>query len=171
MSMLHRIGPYRHLGVVEAGYMCDDLDVEIIADGKHLPKELLEFIVRFKPVDKISLVTDSMRGAGLPDGTVVKLGSLENGQDVLIEDGVAVLFDRTAFAGSVCTADRCIRTMYKTVGMDIATVVSMMTKNPARVLGIADKKGSLEVGKDADIVLFDDDVNIQSVFVMGKKTV
>ncbi len=167
MSTLRRIGPYRHLGVVESAYLIDGLTVEIIADGKHLPPELLKLILRFKPHDRICLITDSMRGAGLSDGEIVKLGSLDKGQDVILEDGVAMLMDRTAFAGSVCTADRCIRTMHKLAQMPIAEAVSMMTINPARIIG-AKTKGMLVPGMDADICIFDSEINIKSVFVAGE---
>ena len=170
MSLLHRIGPYRHLGVVEAGYLLDELSVEIIADGKHLPPELLRLIVKCKPVDQICLITDSMRGACLPDGSVVKLGSLEKGQDVILEDSVAMLLDRTAFAGSVCTTDRCVRSMYRLAGVPLIDAVKMMTGNPARVMGLS-KKGVLAKGMDADICVFDDNITVSDVFVMGKKLV
>ena len=167
MSMLRRIGPWRHLGVVESAYMIDELDVEIIADGCHLPPELLRLILKQKPWDKICLITDSMRGAGLPEGEIVKLGSLEHGQDVILEDGVAMLMDRSAFAGSVCTADRCVRTMVQGAGLPVADAVRMMTMNPARVLG-AKGKGILVPGYDADVCIFDDDIQIRRVMVGGE---
>jgi len=170
MSMLRRIGPYRHLGVVESAYLIDELSVEIISDGCHLPPELLKLIVRQKPWDKICLITDSMRGAGLPEGEIVKLGSLASGQDVVIEGGVAMLMDHTAFAGSVCTTDRCVRTMVKKAGVPMADAVRMMTANPARVIG-AKGKGALVPGMDADVCVFDGDVNIKAVFVAGARTV
>lgn len=169
MSSLHRVGPYRVLGLVESAYAFDQLDVEIIADGKHLPPELLKLIVKLKNNDSICLITDSMRGAGLPEGTHALLGSLKNGQDSLITDGVAMLSpDFKAFAGSVCTTDRCVRTMYKLAGLELWKAVKMMTFNPARVLGISGRKGSIEVGKDADLVVFDDNINISKVYVNGE---
>lgn len=168
-SMLHRAGPYRHLGIVEAAYMSDDLTVEIIADGKHLPPELLKYILKFKPISQICLITDAMRGAGLPEGTITKLGSLENGQDVILEDSVAMLMDHTAFAGSICTTDRCVRTMYHLAGASIVDAVRMITQNPARVLGLT-AKGSLAAGMDADLCVFDEDIHISNVFVMGRHT-
>lgn len=167
MSMLRRIGPWRHLGVVESAYMIDELDVEIIADGCHLPPDLLKLILKQKPWDKVCLITDSMRGAGLPDGEIVKLGSLEHGQNVILENGVAMLMDRSAFAGSVCTADRCVRTMVHDAGLPVTDAVRMMTMNPARVLGVKDK-GILARGYDADICVFGDDIQIKQVIVGGK---
>ena len=163
MSALHRVGPYRVLGVVESAYLFDELGVEIISDGKHLPPELLRLIVKNKGIDNICLITDSMRGAGMPEGSRPKLGSLTNGQETLIRDGVAMMPDLKAFAGSVCTTDRCVRTMYKLAGVSLPDAVRMMTANPARVLGIDGSKGTIAKGMDADLVVFDEDINISSV--------
>ena len=169
MSALHREGPYRVLGLVESSYVLDELTVEIIADGKHLPPELLKLIVKCKDNCKICLITDSMRGAGLPEGKLAKLGSLKHGQDVIIRDGVAMMPDFKAFGGSICTADRCVRTMHLQAGLPIEKAVRMMSLNPAKIIGVDDKKGSIEKGKDADLVLFDESVNVKSVYVKGRK--
>ena len=168
MSALHRVGPYRVLGVVESAYLFDELGVEIISDGKHLPPELLRLIVKNKGVDNICLITDSMRGAGMPEGSRPKLGSLTNGQETLIRDGVAMMPDLKAFAGSVCTTDRCVRTMYKLAGVSLPDAVRMMTANPAKVLGVNDRKGAIAKGMDADLVVFDDDINVSGVYVAGE---
>lgn len=167
MSTIRRIHAFRHLGVVESSYLIDGMTVEIIADGKHLPPELLQLIVKLKPVEDICLVTDSMRGAGMPEGSRVLLGSVDHGQECIIDGGVAVLPDRSAFAGSVCTADRCVRTMYKLAKVKLEDAVRMMTYNPARILGLERKKGMLSSGMDADIVIFNDNVEIQKVIVSG----
>ena len=168
MSALHRVGPYRVLGVVESAYLFDELGVEIISDGKHLPPELLRLIVKNKGIDNICLITDSMRGAGMPEGSRPKLGSLTNGQETLIRDGVAMMPDLKAFAGSVCTTDRCVRTMYKLAGVSLPDAVRMMTANPARALGINGSKGTIAKGMDADLVVFDEDINISAVYVGGE---
>lgn len=168
MSTIHRKGGFRYLGLIESAYLLDGMTVEIIADGCHLPKELLEYIVKFKSKDKISLVTDSSRGASMPEGSKIILGSLDKGQDCIIEDGVAKLPDRSAFAGSVATCDRCVRTMNEIVGLPIEEAVSMMTVNPAKVLGIENKKGTLAKGYDADINIFDENINIKYVIVNGQ---
>ena len=167
MSSITRRNAFRYAGVVEAAYLIDDMTVEIIADGVHLPKSLLQFVYKFKGSDKIALCTDSMRGAGMPDGESI-LGSLDKGQKVIIEDGVAKLLDRTAFAGSVATTDRLVRTMMNLAGVSLVESVKMMTLTPARIMNIDDKKGSIEVGKDADIVIFDDDINIAYTIIDGK---
>ena len=167
MSTVHRVNAYRVCGVVEAGYLLDDLTVEIIADGCHLPKELLQMIYRFIGPDRTCLVTDSMRGAGLPDGAESILGSLKNGQTVIIEDGVAKMPDRKAFAGSVATADRLLRTMVNVAEVPLCDAVKMLTKTPARIQNLNDR-GTLEIGKRADIVLFDDNFTVLRTVVGGK---
>lgn len=171
MSTIRRINAFRHLGVIESAYLIDGMTVEIIADGKHLPPELLQLIVKLKPIEDICLVTDSMRGAGMAEGEHVLLGSLAHGQECIIDNGVAVLPDRSAFAGSVCTTDRCVRTMYKLAKVKLEDAVRMMTYNPAKIMGIEDRKGTLAPGMDADVVIFDDDVNIKAVITAGKQVV
>lgn len=166
MTGVHRRNAYRIAGAVEAGYLIDDMYVEIIADGSHLPKELLQLILKIKGPDRICLVTDSMRAAGMEDGEYY-LG--KNGEGVLCikEDGVAKLPDRSAFAGSVATADMLVRNMIRLAGSSIPDAVRMMTLTPARLLGIDSRKGSVAEGKDADLVIFDDDINIKKVMVRG----
>ena len=167
MSSITRRNAFRYAGVVEAAYLIDDMTVEIIADGVHLPKSLLQFVYKFKGSDKTALCTDSMRGAGMPDGESI-LGSRENGQKVIIEDGVAKLLDRTAFAGSVATTDRLVRTMINLAEVSLVESVKMMTLTPARIMNIDDRKGSIEVGKDADLVIFDENINILYTIIDGK---
>lgn len=166
MSTVTRRNAFRYAGVLEAAYLIDDMTVEIIADGVHLPKSLLQFVYKFKGPDKTALCTDSMRGAGMPDGESI-LGSLEKGQKVIIEDGVAKLLDRTAFAGSVATTDRLVRTMVKIAEIPLLDAVKMMTLTPARILHIDEHKGSIQNGKDADFVIFDDNINVSYTILEG----
>jgi N-acetylglucosamine-6-phosphate deacetylase len=168
-SMVHRVNGYRIGGVVEAG-LVEDFTVQIIADGKHLPISLLQLIRKTKGLDRIVLVTDAMRGAGMPDGEYL-LGSLTKGQLVSVFDGIAHMPDGISFAGSVATTDRLVRVMTKQAGLPLWEAVKMMTANPAREIGIDHIKGSLDIGMDADLVRFDDDINVKSVFIGGKKTV
>ena len=147
--------------------MIDDMSVEIIADGIHLPKSLLQYVCKFKSIDNIVLCTDSMRAAGMPDGEYI-LGSKDKGQAVIVEDGVAKLPDRSAFAGSVATADRLVRTMVEVAGISLFDAIKMITRNPARILGVDKTKGCLEPGKDADIIIFDSNISIQTTIVKGK---
>lgn len=168
ISTIVRKNAYRIAGVMEYGYYQDGMAVEIIADGHHVPSSLLHLIVKVKGVDNVVLVTDSMRGAGMPEGPSI-LGGLADGQECFIENGVAKLMDRSGFAGSVCTADRLVRTMITIGGCSLEQAVQMVTLNPARVMGVADRKGSLEPGKDADIVIFGDNVSVYATIVGGRK--
>jgi len=127
---------------------------------------LLQFVYKFKGPDRTALCTDSMRGAGMPDGESI-LGSLEKGQKVIIEDGVAKLPDRSAFAGSVATTDRLVRTMVEIAEVPLVDAVKMMTITPARIMKIDNQKGSIEKGKDADFVIFDDNIHVSHTILEG----
>ena len=168
ISSITRNQGYRTAGVMEYGYYQDGMAVEIIADGHHVPSSLLHLIVKVKGVDKVCLVTDSMRGAGMPEGPSI-LGGLADGQECIIQNGVARLMDLSGFAGSVCTTDRLVRTMVAIGGVTLEQAVQMATLNPARVMGIADRKGSLQAGKDADIVIFGENVEVFATIVGGRK--
>ena len=167
MSGVRRINAYRYAGVIESALLLDELTVEVIADGVHLPKSLLQLIYKVKGPDRICLVTDSMRGAGMPEGESI-LGSLKDGQRVIIEDGVAKLLDRSAFAGSVSTSDRLVRTMVQIAEVPLVDAVKMVTLTPAKVLGLEYRKGIVGPGKDADLVVFDSAINVSLVLVGGE---
>ena len=149
-----------------SAFFCN-FNVEIIADGIHLPAPLLQLIYKIKGAGRIALVTDAMRAAGMPSGESI-LGSLQKGYRVIVEDGVAKLPDRTGFAGSVATADRLVRTMIKEAGVTLHDAVKMITATPAAIMGLGDRKGSLITGKDGDVVIFDEDINVQYTFVQGR---
>lgn len=168
MSTITRKGGFRVLGAIESGYLIDGLTVELIADGMHLPPELLRLILKCKDHDQICLCTDSMRGAGMPEGPSI-LGPIKGGQNVIIEDGIAKMPDRTCFAGSVATTDRLVRVMVYQAGLSLWEAVKMITLLPARFIGMEAEKGSIAVGKDADLVLFDQDINVSAVYVGGTK--
>ena len=164
MSTVAKRGYSRYAGAVEAGYL-QDFDIEVIADGVHLPDDLLRLVYHLKGPDRVALCTDSIRATGLPDGEYIQ-GSLENGIRFLVENGVALQPDRGGLAGSVATTDRLVRTMARVAGLPDA--VRMMTATPARILGLQ-TKGRLAPGCDADIVLFDDDVTVSRVFLGGRE--
>ena len=167
MSGVRRINAYRYAGVIESAFLINGMTVEIIADGAHLPASLLKLIYKIKGPENIALVTDSMRAAGMPEGEYL-LGGVKEGQRVIVEDGVAKLPDRTAFAGSVATADRLIRTMMNLAQVPLMEAVLMMTITPARIMKVDHRKGSIAAGKDADLVIFDDDINIHATMVEGE---
>lgn len=167
MSSMIRKNGFRYPGLIEAGYMIDDMNVEIIADGCHLPISILKYLYKVKGSDKIALCTDGMRAAGQLEGYSI-LGSLDNGYQVVIEDGVAKLMDRSAFAGSIATTDRLVRTMYKDADISLIDAVKMITCNPCKMANIQNK-GYLKEGYDADYTIFDDDINVYCVYSNGKK--
>ena len=150
---------------MESAYLLDDLTVEIIADGIHLPPPLLQFVYRFKGPDKTALVTDSMRGAGMPEGLSI-LGSLANGQQVRLEDGVAKLMDRSALAGSTATMDRLVRNMIRLAGATLSDAVKMAGTTPAAIMGFRDR-GRLEPGLRADLVMLDEEIAVKRTIVAG----
>jgi N-acetylglucosamine-6-phosphate deacetylase len=166
MSGITRRNAFRYAGVIESAFIIDEMDVEIIADGVHVPAPLLKLAYKIKGPDKIALITDAMRAAGLPDGDSI-LGNIDTGLKVIVEDGVAKLPDRSSFAGSVATADRLVRTMIKLADVSLTDAIKMITSTPARIMGLGDKKGSLTAGKDADIVIFDGDINIEMTLIKG----
>lgn len=166
MSTVSRRNAFRYAGAVEAAYLLDDMTVEIIADGKHLPASLLKLIYKIKGPGKIALITDAMRAAGMPEGPSV-LGSYKDGQEVIVEDGVAKMPDRTAFAGSVATADMLVRNMVNMAGVPLVAAVSMMTATPAKIMK-AYTRGELVPGKDADLVIFDDDIRVSRTIIGGR---
>jgi N-acetylglucosamine-6-phosphate deacetylase len=166
MSGVTRRNAYRYAGVVEAGYLIDNMDVEIIADGIHLPAPLLQLVYKIKGAARTALITDAMRGAGMPEGESV-LGNIDTGMKVIIEDGVARLPDRSSFAGSVATADRLVRTMVQMAGVSLHEAVRMMSLTPARIMEVDHFTGSLTEGKSADVVIFDEGINIKMTMVKG----
>ena len=159
MSTITRRDGYRILGCVEAAYYFGDMYTEVICDGIHLPPRLLELIYRFKGADKICLITDAIRGAEVPDEL---LPVLRDKYSCVIEDGIGKMPGKNCFAGSVATTDRLIREMRPIAG--IVDAVKMLTKTPAVAHGLAGK-GELRAGFDADIVIFDEGINIKKIII------
>jgi N-acetylglucosamine-6-phosphate deacetylase len=167
MSGVTRKNAFRYAGVIESAYIIDDMDVEIIADGVHLPAPLLKLVYKVKGAGRTALITDAMRAAGMPPGESI-LGSLDYGLKVIVEDGVAKLPDRSSFAGSVATADRLVRTMITMGEVPLVDAIKMITTTPARIAGVSDYKGSLDPGKDADVVIFDRGINVKMTIIKGR---
>jgi N-acetylglucosamine-6-phosphate deacetylase len=163
-STVTRDHGFRRLGVIETALLRDALYAEIIADGKHLPADLIRLIVKCKGIDRVALVTDSLHLAG----TDVKQGKMM-ATDFIIEDGVCKLLDRSAFAGSIATADRLVRVIRDEVGLPLTDAVKMAAEVPAKIMGI--HKGRLEVGYDADVIVFDEGIHVKAAFVGGNQAV
>jgi N-acetylglucosamine-6-phosphate deacetylase len=167
MSGVTRRNALRYAGIIESTYLLDELTTEIIVDGVHLPVPLLKLVYKIKGPDKIALITDAMRAAGMPPGESV-LGSKKNGLRVLVEDGVAKLPDRSAFAGSVATANQLVKNMVSLADVSLTDAVKMITQTPASIMGVQRKKGAIEKEKDADIVIFDENINIYTTIIGGE---
>ena len=164
-STVRRINAYRVSGVIESGYLLDGYTVEVIADGHHLPPDLLKLIYKIKGSARIALVTDSICAAGLPEGQKAK-GS--GGREIIIEGGVAKLPDRSAFAGSVSTMDLLVKNMFELAEVPLNETVKMATATPARILRLDKKKGIVNPGMDADLVVMDREFRVRLVMSDGK---
>ena len=171
MSTVTRESGFRVPGVLECAFLFDELWVEVIADGCHLPPDLMQMIYRLIGPERLQLCSDSIRPAGTGEAGEVIVGSLENGVRGVIEDGVAKFLDRSAFLGSIQVGTDLVRTMYRRAGVPLPQAVRMMTENPARILRIDDRKGRLLPGYDADIILFDEDVRVRRVFYRGNPVI
>ena len=167
MSGVTRRNAFRYAGVIESAFLIDEMDVEIIADGVHLPAPLLKLVYKIKGPARTALITDAMRAAGLPAGKSM-LGSITDGLPVIVEDGVAKLPDRSSFAGSVATTDRLVRTMVNIAEISLLDAVTMMSATPARIIGVSQNKGSLAKGLDADVLVFDEKIQNLLTMIRGQ---
>ncbi|MEG2288839.1 MAG: N-acetylglucosamine-6-phosphate deacetylase [Clostridium sp.] len=152
---------HRRPGVVTAGLSLDELTVEIICDGIHLHRDTVKSIYKIKGIEKIVLVTDSMEAKGLYDGEY-ELG----GQKVIKRGNEARLIDNT-LAGSCLTMIEAVKNVIEFTGCSLEEAVTMASTNPARNLKILDRKGSLDIGKDCDIVILDEKYNIVKTLCKG----
>ena len=169
MNSIVRINGFRTMGAIEAGYDLDDLWIEIISDGCHIPPELMRYIYRHIGPHRMHLVSDSVRVAGTArEGEYVDVGSRERDMKGIVEDGVVKFLDRSAFHGSIASGIELLQASHQKAGLPLGECVRMMTANPAAIMGIDTGKGHLKVGWDADIVLFDDDLDLKEVFYRGR---
>lgn len=169
MSTTVKEGPFRIPGLVETVLLRDELTTELIADGFHVPPPLMQVVVKAKGTDRVALTTDAMRGAGMPDG-LYAFGP-QHGTKAIVRDGIAVMPDNTGFASSTVRMDVLVRNAVRLIGLSLQDAVKMATLVPARIIGVADRKGSLEAGKDADIVLLTKDLQVASVIVGGREMI
>lgn len=161
MTGIHKRREYRHEGTVESIYLIDDISVEIIADGKHLPPSILALVHKFKGVERTCLITDALACTDMADAKAFD-------PRVIIDDGVCKLSDYSALAGSIATMDRLIRTAVKDTGIPLEDAIRMASETPAKVMGVFDRKGSLEKGKDADFIFLDNNLNLNAVYSYGQ---
>ena len=159
-----REGPWRKPGLLEVSLVYDDLTVEMICDNKHLPPTLMKLAYKCIGPDRLCVISDATSGAGLPEGTIFRMGEME----YEVHDGVGMVFDHSCFAGSTTLINDMIPILVEHVGVPLAQAVRMASLTPARVIGVSDRKGSLEAGKDADIALFNEDFSTAGVLINGR---
>ena len=164
MSMVVREGPWRKPGVLEAALTFDGLTAEIIADNRHLPPTLMRLAYKCLGPDRLCAVSDALAGAGLPEGSTYTMGGMS--YDVC--DGVGMMLDRSSFAGSATLLPQMLPVLIDVVGIPIVEAVRMTTLTPAHIIGMDGGSGSLEPGKRADLVIFDDAFVAQRVMLGGK---
>ena len=157
----HKRREYKYEGTVESIYLHEDMTVEVVADGVHVPATILRLVHRIKGVERACVITDALACAA-SDSTAAF------DPRVIIEDGVCKLSDRSALAGSVATMDRLIRTLVQKAEIPLEDAVRMASETPAKIMNVYNRKGSLQKDKDADIMVLDDNLNVRAVWAMGK---
>lgn len=160
MPVVYKNREFKEAGTVESIFAEENMTVEMIADGIHVPPVMLRMIYQIKGVERTALVTDSLAMAA-GEGEAFD-------PRVILEDGVCKLADRSALAGSIATMDRLIRTCVNQAGIPLADAFRMSAETPARVMGVLDRKGTLEAGKDADVVMYSPELELQFVMQMGR---
>lgn len=153
---------HREIGTVGSAMLFDELNCELICDTIHVSVPAMRLLVKNKPADKLSLITDAMRAKGIPDG-VSELG----GQVVYVKNGEARLEDGT-LAGSVLRMNRAVQNMVEKVGVPFTQAVDYATINPARMVGIDGEAGSIAVGKRADFTVLNANYDVLCTVVGGK---
>ncbi len=163
MSHFRRDKLKRVAGVVETLLYDDRVTAALIGDGWHVGPQLMKLLIKVKGIDKVCFVTDAMPAVGLPDG-LHKIGEVE----AVVENGIARLKDNTAYAGSVTTMDICVRNGINQLGLSLVDAIRMSSLTPAKIVGVDNRKGSLEKGKDADIIIIDKDIVVHKTIARGK---
>ncbi len=161
MPGFHKRREYKYEGTVESVFLTDGMSVEVIADGVHLPATILKLVYKLKGADNMCLVTDALKYAGY-DGQPI------DDPRYIVTDGVCKLADGVTLAGSIATSDTLVRTIALKAGIPLEDAVRMASETPARLLHIDDRKGSLQKGKDADIVILDQKINVRCVIAGGQ---
>ncbi len=164
MSGVHKQREYKHEGTIESVYLVPEMTVELVADGIHVPPAILRLVCAFKGIDRISLISDAMAAAAC-----LRPEHLRLDPRMIVEDGVCKLADRSALTGSIASGIRLIQVMAEKAEIPVADCIRMAATNPARLMSINDRKGSIEQGKDADLILFDENFRLQSVWIGGKQ--
>ena len=169
-SLRQRLGTPMQASMLEFVLATERMTTEVIADGKHLAPQLLQFVLTMKGADRTALVTDCNRALDLPPGQYM-FGPLDGGEPFYSDGMVGLSLDRRGLASSVRGMDFMVRHMHQAVGVDLPTAVRMASLTPARILGLEREIGSLETGKRADFLLLDVDLNVREVYVEGIRVI
>lgn len=153
---------HRDIGMVGAAFQLEELRAELIADGIHVSKEMLQLIYDNMGSERLILITDAMRAKCLQPGDY-ELG----GQPVIVTEDRAILKDGGSLAGSILKLNEGAKNMLKLEGVDFTDVINMASTNPAKQLNVFDTKGSIAKGKDADLLLVDDELNLKYTICRG----
>ncbi len=170
ITTYHKDGQKVLDGVVEAAYLNDDVVIELICDGCHIPKGVVRLALKIKGAEKVCAITDAMRIAGT-DMKKGYLGTPTCGNEVIVDDGVAKLPDLSSFAGSIATTDRCLRVLCRDYGISICDASKMLSLAPAKLHKIDQFYGSIKVGKIADLVIINQNFTVKNVILDGIKRV
>jgi N-acetylglucosamine-6-phosphate deacetylase len=167
-TKLRALQPYpMQGGVQEATLYFDELTTEVIADGKHLSADLLMLAYKLKGPDRLALVTDCSRALDMPDGEYL-FGPRDGGEPFVHRDGVGIMPDGNGLASSAQGMDRMVRTFHSLTGVPVHEVIRMATLTPARIIGVDHDIGSLDIGKRADMLLLDRELNVARVMAGGE---
>ena len=161
MPGFHKRREYKYEGTVESVYLMNDMTVEVIADGRHLPPTILRLVYKLKGVERTCLVTDALACSA-------NEGKPLDDPRIIIEDGVCKLADHSSLVGSIATMDALVRTMVQKADIPLADAIRMASETPARLMGVSDRTGTLQKGKDADVVILDRKLNVRAVWSMGR---
>lgn len=164
MPGFHKRREYKYEGTVESAYLMDGMTVEVIADGRHLPSTILRLVYKLKGVECTCLVTDALAYAAND-------GKQPDDSRIVIDNGVCKLADHSALVGSIATSDQLIRTMVEKAKLPLEDAIRMASETPARLMGVYDRVGSLQKGKDADVLIIDRKLNVRQVWCKGQVVV
>ena len=164
MPGFHKRREYKYEGTVESVYLMDGMTVEVIADGRHLPSTILRLVYKLKGVECTCLVTDALAYAAND-------GKQPDDSRIVIDNGVCKLADHSALVGSIATSDQLIRTMVEKAKLPLEDAIRMASETPARLMGVYDRVGSLQKGKDADVLIIDRKLNVRQVWCKGQVVV
>lgn len=164
MPGFHKRREYKYEGTVESVYLMDGMTVEVIADGRHLPSTILRLVYKLKGVECTCLVTDALAYAAND-------GKQPDDSRIVIDNGVCKLADHSALVGSIATSDQLIRTMVEKAKLPLEDAIRMASETPARLMSVYDRVGSLQKGKDADVLIIDRKLNVRQVWCKGQVVV